>query len=73
MGKGGKMVRLICAMAVALALASCGGGGSESSTSVENTTVSKGQQLMDLKHALDAGAISQSDYNSQRAKILASP
>lgn len=67
------MARLLCVMALALALASCGGGGSTSRTSVENTTVSKGQQLIDLKKALDTGAISKSDYDSQRSKILSSP
>lgn len=67
------MARLFWAMAVVLMLGSCGGGGSESTTSVQNTTVSKGQQLMDLRRALDAGAISPSDYNTQRAKILAAP
>jgi hypothetical protein len=67
------MVRVFCAVAIALTLASCGGGGSKSTTSVENTTVSKGQQLMDLKKALDTGAISKSDYDSQREKILEGP
>jgi hypothetical protein len=67
----GRSIRLLCAGALALMLAACGGGGSESS--VHNTTVSKGQQLIDLKRALDSGAISQSDYNTERAKILASP
>ena len=67
------MSRLLCVMAMALTLASCGGGGSTSRTSVQNTTVSKGQQLIDLKQALDSGAISKSDYDSQRSKILSSP
>lgn len=34
------------------------------------TTVSKGQELTDLQRALDAGAISQADYEKVRAKIL---
>ena len=34
------------------------------------TTVSKGQELTDLQRALEAGAISQSDYEKVRAKIL---
>lgn len=53
-----------------LALAGCGGGGASSDTQVQNTTVSKGQALIDLKKALDAGAISQSEYDKQRQKIL---
>jgi hypothetical protein len=34
------------------------------------TTVSKGQELTDLQRALEAGAISQADYEKVRAKIL---
>jgi hypothetical protein len=34
------------------------------------TTVSKGQELTDLQRALQAGAISQADYEKVRAKIL---
>jgi hypothetical protein len=32
--------------------------------------VSKGQALIDLKRALDAGAISPAEYEKQRQKIL---
>ena len=55
-------------LASLLLLAACGGGGSE--TQVTNTTVSTGQQLIDLKKALDAGAITQDEYNDARDKIL---
>jgi hypothetical protein len=51
-------------------LPGCGGGGAESKTEVTNTTVSKGQQLIDLKKALDAGAISESDFERERKRIL---
>lgn len=57
-------------MGVAFLLAGCGGGGAKSETQVQNTTVSKGQALIDLKKALDAGAISQSEYEKQRKIIL---
>lgn len=46
----------------------CGGGGAEIKSEVSTTTV--GQQLMDLKKALDAGAISKEEYEKERAKIL---
>jgi uncharacterized membrane protein len=49
-------------------LAACGGGGADST--VHNTTVSKGQALIDLKKAYDAGAISEKEYNKQREEIL---
>ncbi|WP_395021463.1 SHOCT domain-containing protein [Dongia sp.] len=61
---------LIMAMALssALLLSGCGGGGADST--VNNTTVSKGQALIDLKKAYDAGAISEREYEKQREKIL---
>lgn len=53
-----------------LVLAACGGGGAKSETAVTNTTISTGQQLIDLKAALDAGAISQEEYDKERQRIL---
>ena len=49
-----------------LMLTACGGGGAD----VQTTNVSVGQELTDLKTALDSGAISQQEYNEQREKIL---
>jgi hypothetical protein len=49
-------------------LQGCGGGGAK--TQVEATTGSKGQALLDLKKAFDAGAISQSEYDKQRQKLF---
>ena len=51
-------------------LSGCGGGGAESKTAITNTTVSKGQALIDLKKAYDAGAMSESEYQRERKKIL---
>jgi hypothetical protein len=51
-----------------LMLPGCGGGGADST--VHNTTVSKGQALIDLKKAYDSGAISEREYEKQREKIL---
>jgi hypothetical protein len=65
--------RLLLIGLAALTLAACGGGGATSETAVHNTTVSKGQALIDLTRALDEGAISSADYERQRAQILKEP
>jgi hypothetical protein len=42
------------------------GGGSSS----KSQTATVGQQLTDLQHAKDAGAITDAEYQAQKAKIL---
>lgn len=54
------------ALTAVLGLASCGGG--KQSTTV--TTSTTGQQLIDLQTALDAGAITQQEYDKKRKEIL---
>ncbi len=54
------------AIATSLGLAACGGGSS--TTAIETQTT--GQQLIDLKAALDAGVITQREYDAKRAQIL---
>jgi hypothetical protein len=49
-------------------MAGCGGGGADVHSTVNS--VSTGQQLMDLKRALDAGAMTKSEYEQEREKIL---
>lgn len=51
-----------------LGAAACGGGGAEVRSEVSTTTT--GQQLIDLKKALDSGAINQKEYDQERKKIL---
>ena len=56
-------------MAVMLVvLAGCGGGGAKVHSEV--TTVTIGQQLIDLKKALDTGAMTKDEYDRQRTKVL---
>ena len=51
-----------------LGAAACGGGGAEVRSEVTTTTT--GQQLMDLKKALDSGAMTQQEYEKERKKVL---
>jgi hypothetical protein len=51
-----------------LGVAACGGGGADVKSEVTTTTV--GQQLMDLKKALDSGAMTKDEYEKERKKIL---
>lgn len=52
----------------ALALVACGGGGAKVKSEI--TTTTKGQQLMDLKKAMNDGAITQDEYDSEKKRIL---
>jgi hypothetical protein len=49
-------------------LPGCGGGGASVESQISTTT--KGQQLIDLKKALDSGAIDQKEYEMLRKKVL---
>ena len=60
-------VLAVCGLLL-LGVAACGGGGADVRSEVSTTTV--GQQLMDLKKALDTGAMTQQEYEKQRTKIL---
>ena len=63
---------MIIALGVAacLTLTGCVRSSKTKVTVTGTTTISKGQELTDLQRALDAGAISQSDYDSVRSKLL---
>jgi len=55
-------------MIAMLALSGCVAvGGTRSSTAVQPTT---GQQLIDLKRALDCGAISETEFEHQKSRLL---
>ena len=64
--------RLIIAssiLAFSMGLSACGGGST--TTKVENTGT-QGQQLLDLKKALDQGVITESEYKRTKKNILKS-
>jgi len=46
----------------------CAGGGAEVRSELTTTTV--GQQLLDLKKAYDAGALTKEEHERQRKKVL---
>lgn len=54
--------------ALVLGLAGCGGGDTEVKSEI--TTTTKGQQLIDLQKALEAGAINKDEYERERQRIL---
>lgn len=64
-------IRILCVfmLTASLFLPACGGGGARSTQSIHSTT--KGQELIDLKHAYDQGIISEREYNTHRKTILA--
>ena len=55
-----------CALVLAATLAGCGGDEVVRPT----VSVSVGKQLMDLKKARDSGALSQREYDSQKAMLI---
>jgi Short C-terminal domain len=57
---------MLCGLLL-LGVVACG-GGAEVKSEVSTTTV--GQQFMDLKKALDSGAMTQEEYEKERKKIL---
>jgi hypothetical protein len=58
------------ALAACAVITGCGSSSKANVTVTGTTTISKGQELSDLQRALEAGAISQADYDKVRAKIL---
>ncbi len=49
----------------------CGGGSKETKVVTESTkTTTTGQELQDLKKAVDEGAISEEEYEAAKKKIL---
>lgn len=60
----------VLVLAACLSLSGCGSSSKASVTVKGTTTISKGQELVDLKKALDEGAISPRDYEKVRAIIL---
>jgi uncharacterized membrane protein len=63
-----RLIMWILVIAMVPVLSGCGGGGAEVRSEV--TSVTTGQQLMDLKKALDIGAMTKDEYDREREKIL---
>ncbi len=64
-----KRLGIIGLIVIAFAgVSACVPGRAKQTTTVNTTTT--GQQLTDLKAALDAGALSEEEYEKKRKKIL---
>ena len=63
-----EVVGVLLASLLATSLVGCSGGGAEVKSEVRTTTT--GQELLDLKKALDSGAITQQEYDAQRKRVL---
>jgi hypothetical protein len=63
-----RIAGLTTALMISAAIAGCGGGGADVKS--VTTTTATGQQLIDLKKALDTGAITQEQYEKEKARIL---
>jgi len=61
---------LVGALTACVAVAGCGSSSKANVTVTGTTTVSTGQELIDLKRALDEGAISQRDYDKVHKILL---
>jgi uncharacterized protein YceK len=61
---------IVLFMAACVAMAGCGSSSRANVTVKGTTTVSKGQELLDLQRALEEGAISQRDYDRVRKVLL---
>ena len=65
----GRVLIIAISISSLLMLSACG-SDAQQDTTVHNTTVSKGQALIDLKKAYDSGAMSEDEYEKEREKIL---
>ena len=66
-----KMLIVPATFAGLVLLAGCGG---DTNVRVEgSTSISKGQELTDLQRALGEGAITQSEYDTLRSRIMKRP
>lgn len=66
-----KVLGLAFSLMLVVASSGCGGGGAKNYNISKSTTI--GQELKDLKDAYDKGAISQSEYEETKEKILKAP
>lgn len=63
-------ILLLAAGLLTTPLVACSGGGAKTETTSNIRTTTTGQELMDLKKAYDAGAITSEEYEEQRKEIL---
>ena len=66
--KSRRSLALVLMIALALAVTACAGGGAKVQT--ETTSVTLGQQLIDLQAAYDKGIITEKQYNDTKKNLL---
>jgi hypothetical protein len=64
------IIPVMVAMVLATTVSGCAGGGAKTQTQTDIRTTTKGQELLDLQKAYEAGAISQKEYERQKKQIL---
>jgi len=62
------MVAALVILSVGLTTTGC--GGKKSSASVQTTTTTLGQELVDLQQAYEKGIISEKEYNDLKKKAM---
>lgn len=60
------MKNLLIVAFMSVFLMACGGGGA----TIQSSSITQGQELIDLKKALDSGIITQDEYDDAKEAIL---
>lgn len=61
---------IIALVILSVGLTTTGCGGKKSSASVQTTTTTLGQELVDLQQAYEKGIITEKEYNDLKKKVM---
>lgn len=68
-----KLSRMVAGLTLVLLLAACASSSRSVVTVQDATSITKGQELVDLQRALNEGALTPSEYERVRQTIMARP